>query len=49
VEDPDTYYQPWSGLRRYRPFKEAFFEHICAENNQQLVNWHIPVADKPDF
>jgi hypothetical protein len=49
VEDPDTYYQAWSGLRRYRPVKEAFFEHICAENNQQLVNWHIPVANKPDF
>ena len=49
VDDPDTYYEPWSGLRRYRRVQQEFTEHICAENNQQLVNWHIPVADKPDF
>jgi hypothetical protein len=49
VEDPDTYYEPWSGLRRYRRVEEPFFEHVCAENNQQNVDWHIPVASKPDF
>ena len=24
-------------------------EMICAENNQHLFEYHIPVADKPDF
>jgi hypothetical protein len=24
-------------------------EDICAENNQHLFDYHIPVADKPDF
>jgi hypothetical protein len=49
VEDPDVYYEPWWGLRRYRRVAEPFYEHICAENNQQLVDWHIPVASRPDF
>jgi hypothetical protein len=49
VEDPDTYYEPWVGMRRYKRVQQDYVEHICAENNQQLVNWHIPVADKPDF
>ena len=41
VEDPDTYYQPWTGLRRYRRVQQEYIEHICAENNQQLVDWHF--------
>jgi len=24
-------------------------EFICAENNQILFDYHMPVADKPDF
>jgi hypothetical protein len=24
-------------------------EDICAENNQHLFDYHIPVADRPDF
>jgi hypothetical protein len=24
-------------------------EEVCAENNQHLFDYHIPVADKPDF
>ncbi len=49
VDDPDTYYQPWSGVRRYRRVHQDYVERACAENNQQLVNYHIPVAEKPDF
>jgi hypothetical protein len=49
VDDPDTYYEPWAGMRRYKRVQQDYVEHICAENNQQLVNWHIPVADKPHF
>jgi len=24
-------------------------EEVCAENNQHLFDYHIPVADKADF
>jgi hypothetical protein len=49
VDDPDTFYQPWSGMRRYRRAERESSEMICAENNQHLFDYHIPVADKPDF
>jgi hypothetical protein len=49
VEDPDTYYEPWSGMRRYRRVEQRFIEDICAENNQHLFDYHIPTASKPDF
>jgi hypothetical protein len=49
VEDPDTYYEPWSGIRRYRRVQQEMAEEVCAENNAHLFEYHIPVADKPDF
>jgi len=49
VEDPDTFYEPWSGVQRFRRVQEPMTEEICAENNQHLFDYHIPVADKPDF
>ena len=49
VEDPDTYYEPWSGIRRYRRVQQEMAEEACAENNAHLFEYHIPVADKPDF
>jgi hypothetical protein len=49
VTDPDTFYQPWTGMRRYRRVVREITEDICAENNQHLFDYHIPVADKPDF
>jgi len=49
VEDPDTYYEPWTGMRRYRRVTQRFMEDICAENNQHLFDYKIPVADNPDF
>jgi hypothetical protein len=24
-------------------------EQVCAENNQHLFDYHIPIASKPDF
>ena len=24
VDDPDTYYEPWSGMRRYRRVQQQF-------------------------
>jgi hypothetical protein len=49
VDDPDTYYQPWSGMRRYRRVEQQFAEDICAENNQLVFDYNIPAANKPDF
>jgi hypothetical protein len=49
VEDPDAFYQPWSGMRRYQRVRLEMDEEVCAENNAQLFNYHIPVADRPDF
>jgi hypothetical protein len=49
VEDPDTYYQPWSGMRRYRRVAQQYVEDICAENNQHMFDYKIPVASRPDF
>jgi hypothetical protein len=48
ADDPDTFYKPWSGKRRYRRVQEQILEDVCAENNQHF-DYHIPVADKPDF
>jgi hypothetical protein len=49
VDDPDTFYQPWTGMRRYRRAQQEMPEDICAENNLHLFDYHIPVADKSDF
>ena len=49
MEDTDTYYEPWSGIRSYRRVQEEMVEEVCAENNAQLFDYHFPVADKPDF
>jgi hypothetical protein len=49
VEDPDTFYEPWSGMRRYQRVRQEMDEEVCAENNTPLFNYHLPVANKPDF
>jgi hypothetical protein len=49
VEDTDTFYEPWSAMRRYRRVQQPMREEVCAENNQHLFDYHIPVAHKPDF
>ncbi|HKD30451.1 MAG TPA: hypothetical protein VKC66_31655 [Xanthobacteraceae bacterium] len=49
VEDPDTFNEPWSGTRRYRRVRQPLLEEVCAENNQHLFDYHIPVAEKADF
>jgi hypothetical protein len=48
VEDPDAFYAPWTASRRWRRAEHPMIEEPCAENNQHF-DWHIPVADKPDF
>ena len=49
VDDPDAFYEPWSAIQRYGRVQQPLREDICAENNQHLFDYHIPVADKPDF
>jgi len=49
VDDPDAFNEPWSGMRRYRRVQQPLLEEVCAENNQHLFDYHIPVANKPDF
>jgi hypothetical protein len=49
IEDPDTFYQPWSAIGRLRRVRMPMHEEACAENNQQLFDFHMPVAEEPDF
>jgi hypothetical protein len=49
VDDPDTYYEPWTGTRRFRRVEREFVEQICSEGNRNLFDYKIPVANKPDF
>jgi hypothetical protein len=49
VDDPETFNQPWSTFQRYQRGAQTLSEEICAENNQHLFDYHIPVANKPDF
>ena len=49
AEDPDTFNEPWSAIRRYRRVEQAMTEEVCAENNAHLFDYHIPVAESLDF
>ena len=49
VDDPDTFNQPWQAVRTYRRMQGILQEEACAENNQHLFDYHIPVADRPDY
>ena len=49
VDDPDAFYEPWSGMRRYRRVTQEPYEKICAENNTNLFDYPIPAAEQPDF
>ncbi len=52
VEDPDAFNEPWSASRRYRRTQIAMYaqqEMICAENNEHLFDYHVPVAEMADF
>jgi hypothetical protein len=48
VDDPDTFNQPWQGTKLFQRRQGALQEEACAENNSQF-EYHVPVADKPDF
>jgi hypothetical protein len=41
---------PWSAIQRYgRAERRPWLEEVCAENNQMLLDYHIPEARRPDF
>jgi hypothetical protein len=49
VEDPDTFYQPWSAIAKLRRVPMPMHEEACAENNRNVFDYKIPVAEKSDF
>jgi hypothetical protein len=50
ADDLGAFYQPWTAKRRYRRVQQPeFIEKICAENNTNLFDYHMPMAEKPDF
>jgi hypothetical protein len=49
IDDPDTFYQPWSAIGKLRRVQMPMHEEACAENNQNLIDYHIPIASKSDF
>jgi len=49
VEDAGAFYQAWTAMRHYRRIDQDYVEKICAENNTNLFDYHMPVAEKPDF
>jgi hypothetical protein len=48
VDDPDTFYRPWQTYQRYQCGQRPLAEDID-ENNQNVFDFHMPVADKRDF
>jgi hypothetical protein len=48
-DDADAFNAPWSVMQRYDRVQRPMDEEICAENNQHLFDYHIPVANQPDF
>jgi hypothetical protein len=49
VDDPDTFNRPWSTYVRHERGRDPYLEDICAENNTNLFDYHMPVAVKSDF
>jgi hypothetical protein len=48
-EDPDAFNAPWTVMQRYDRIERPMAEEICAENNGHLFDYHMPVANTPDF
>ncbi len=48
-DDPDAFNTPWSVVQHYDRVQRPMAEEICAENNQHLFDYHIPVANNEDF
>jgi len=49
ADDPDTFNQPWTAIRRYNRTEAMLGEEICQEGNLTLFDYGVPKANKPDF
>jgi hypothetical protein len=49
VDDPETFNQPWQGIRRYDRVNATLGEEICQEGNLMLFDYGVPKDDTPDF
>ena len=51
MEDPETFYEPWTAIQRYRRVQRPYGEQVCAEGNARdpFFDYNVPTADKPDF
>jgi hypothetical protein len=52
IEDPETFYEPWQALRRYRRVSRPYEEEVCAENSGQHWSerdYGVPMTDRQDF
>jgi hypothetical protein len=48
VEDPDTFYEPWTAINNLRRVERPWHEEVCAENNSHF-DYGMPVAHTVDF
>jgi hypothetical protein len=49
VEDADTFNAPWTAINNLRKVQRPWHEEICAENNTNLFDYGMPVAERSDF
>ena len=50
VDDPDTFNAPWTATYGFRRIERPTpYQEVCAENNQHLFDYRIPVASTADF
>jgi hypothetical protein len=43
VDDPDAFNAPWTAIRTYRRVQQAMLDEVCAENNRNLFDYHVPI------
>lgn len=48
-DDPGAFNAPWQVMQRYDRVVYPMPEEVCAENNQHLFDYHMPVAAAADF
>ena len=49
VDDPGAFNAPWSTYVHHERGRFPMVEDICAENNQNLFDYHMPTDETPDF
>jgi hypothetical protein len=49
VDDPEAFNAAWSTVIVHERGQYPLVEDICAENNLNLFDYHMPVEETPDF